>query len=275
MIITKTPLRISLLGGGTDYPEWFTRNGGAILGTTINKYCHICYRRGNASEYFDLPTRSGMATSSAFTVGILRAINTEMDRLTIARIAIKLEREKSGNSVGHQDQYLCSLGGMLHIKFSSSNTDISQIDSKMTFLEDHLMLFEVGRRTSSPYAEIQEQLAHIQDNFSILKEIHSLVDEGVHHLDDEEFGRLLHQTWELKRRLGEHVSNPGIDTFYDNALMAGAIGGKLLGGGGGGFFLLYVPPDKKADIIKRLDMLPTPFNFESEGTKIIFREVSC
>ena len=109
MIISRTPLRISFFGGGTDYPQWYRTHKGAILGGTIDKYCYVTLHEGWSSFTFDLPNKSGLASSSAYTIGLLR-VCSELDKLTIARIATTWEQDKMNGIVGSQDQYLCSVG---------------------------------------------------------------------------------------------------------------------------------------------------------------------
>lgn len=271
MILTRTPMRISLFGGGTDYPEWYMPNGGAVLGVTIDKYCYVAlHKSGQIWKCFDLPIRSGVATSSAFTVGLLRA-STDFDKTVLARLAVEWERDKSGGNVGHQDQYLCALGGMLNLKFCDQGVEVNPIDSNG--LQDNLMLFYTGVRHTGSYDVIEEQLSNIKQTAPVLKEMHSLVYDGIDALDKgSEFGKLLDKTWGLKRKLAEHISTPEIDSVYDKALRAGAIGGKLLGAGNGGFMLLYVERDRQDDVEKAIGLARVPFKFEDEGTQVIYRE---
>ena len=110
MKTSRTPLRISFLGGGSDYPQFYNEYGGAVLGTSINKYCYVVLHDGHSHYFFDLPTKAGLGSSSAYTVGLLR-ICTELDKLTIAKLATTWEQDKMNGKVGSQDQYLCSIGG--------------------------------------------------------------------------------------------------------------------------------------------------------------------
>jgi len=271
MIVTRTPFRISLFGGGTDYPEWYLKNGGAVLGASINHYCDVVlHKSGLVWKCFDLPTKSGLGTSSAYTVGLLRACSN-LDNEALAKIAIEWERDKSGGNVGHQDQYICSIGGFLHITFSDRGIEYETIPSNG--LDKNLMLFYTGIRSTGSYSVIEEQLSSIKQNDSILKEIHSLVDEGIKNITNGiEFGKLLNETWQLKRKLTEHISTPEIDAMYKEAIDAGAIGGKLLGAGNGGFLLLYVETDKQNHVRDCLGIKNTPFRFESEGTRILYAD---
>ena len=272
MILTRTPVRISFFGGGSDYPEWFLNNGGAVLGTTIDKYCYVSlHSSGQSSHFFDVPTKSGLATSSAFTVGFLRA-STQLDQIVIARMTVDWERDKSGNNVGYQDQYLCALGGLLHLKFSDQGVEVEPIADGHN-LESNLMMFYTGVRSLGSYQVIEEQLSNIKERGSELQDIHALVDEGIKTLDKGvEFGKLLDKAWRLKRRLAKDISTPAIDAMYDTALKSGAVGGKLLGAGNGGFLLLYVEPDKQDNVRKSLGLRQLPFKFSTGGTQVIYHD---
>ena len=142
MIISRTPHRVSFLGGGTDYEQWYKNHPGAILGGAINHYVYVCMHDGKITHFSDLPTKSGLASSSAYTVGLLRACSTSSP-VEIARMATTLEIEKTGGMVGSQDQYLCAVGGFHHLRFSEHgirDTAIKQAIVKP--LEQYLMLFD-------------------------------------------------------------------------------------------------------------------------------------
>jgi D-glycero-alpha-D-manno-heptose-7-phosphate kinase len=270
MIISRTPVRCSLFGGGSDYPEWYMDNGGAILGFAINSYCDITiHKSGIVNKTFDIPIRSGLGTSSAYTVGLLRAC-TKFEPDVIARIAIEIERFKLGGNVGHQDQFLCALGGMLFIEFNDRGIFPKRIDRQD--LEDNLMLFYTGVRGVGSYKVIEEQLSRIQVNKSTLKEIQALTYIALK-TKGEDFGKLLNHTWELKRTLSPNISTEKIDDLYNRALKAGAIGGKLLGAGSGGYLLLYVDPDKQENVKREIPGY-TPFKIDYEGTRIIYADVN-
>jgi len=313
---------VSFFGGGTDYPSWYMENQGAVLATSIDKYCyilcrwlppffshkhHIAYseierpqdvdsiRHPAVREVLkflnitngvqiqhagDLPARAGMGTSSAFTVGLLQALYTLMkvkvSKMQLARDAIYVEQEMIRENVGSQDQTTSAFGGFNRIDFSSSEIKVTTINSKrINELERHLMLFFTGfSRTASEIAK--EQIERVTANRTILLEMYNMVDEGIKILQGNgslsEFGSLLHQSWQLKRRLSQRVSTQYIDYLYSIALDSGAIGGKLLGAGGGGFLLLFVEPDLQSRVkAKLVDLLHVPFQFERSGSRIIFK----
>lgn len=321
MIITRTPYRISFFGGGTDYPAWYEKNGGAVLSTTIDKYCYITLRylppffehkyrlvysktedtktideihhptareclrftsmeRGVEIHHDgDLPARAGIGTSSSFTVGLLHALNAlngkQPTKFQLASDAIHIERDIVKESVGNQDQIAVSMGGLNLINFfgdgSFSLKPACKYSYRTELLEQHLLLIFTGfpHVTASDIAKTYNLKAENE-----LKAMYQLVSEADVILNSGnilEFGRLLNETWQLKKKLSLEVSTPYIDYIYKKAIKAGTIGGKLLGAGGGGFMLLFAEPDKHDRIKKALKgLLFVPFKFECEGTQVIF-----
>jgi len=326
MIISRTPFRVSFFGGGTDYPVWYRENGGAVLGTTIDKYCYITCRylppffehkhrivysqmelvRGideirhpavreilrfmeitegiEIHHDGDLPARTGLGSSSSFTVSLLQALHTLKgavpSKMELAREAIHVEQNIMKENVGSQDQVLVTFGGLSRIDFSGEdNIEIKHIAVKperLESLQNHLMLFFTGfSRTASEIAG--EQIKQTPSKKRELTEMHSMVDEAINILgggsDLAEFGKLLHESWQLKRSLTDKISTPYTDFLYETAARAGATGGKLLGAGGGGFILLFVKPELQPEVREALSgVLHVPFRFESAGSQIIFYE---
>ncbi|MGA2149907.1 MAG: kinase [Bryobacteraceae bacterium] len=324
MIISRTPYRISFLGGGTDYPAWYRTHGGAVLAATINKYCYITCRYlppflehririvyskmencdrideiahpavREALRYLaiqrgveihhdgDLPARSGMGSSSAFTVGLLNALyalkGVMKSKLELAKDSIHLEQEVLQEVVGSQDQVLAAHGGLLHVSFHPGEEftvrPVTLTKERMTELNAHLMLFYTGiKRTASDVASTYAR--QMDGRKRQLRLLQDLVDEGVAALsggqDIRAFGELLHEAWQAKRELSSMVSNRDVDAIYEAAMSAGAIGGKLTGAGGGGFMLLFVPPPNQKAVTESLKKLVrVPFKFESSGSQVIF-----
>lgn len=324
MIISRTPYRISLFGGGTDYPAWYRQYGGAVLATTIDKYCYLtcrylppffahririvyskiesCHSIDEISHPAvrevlrflqierdveihhdgDLPARSGMGSSSAFTVGLLHALHALQGRMVpkhqLAMEGIHLEQERLRETVGSQDQVSAAYGGLNHIVFSRSGeigvrpTTISP--ERARELNSHLLLFFTGiNRTASEVAE--SYMNDVESRARHLRLLGEMVDEGISILASGEdlvrFGKLLAESWQAKRSLGSKVSNSHVEDIYSAALAAGAIGGKLTGAGGGGFLLLFVPPSDQQRVRERLrHLLHVPFRFEYSGSQIIF-----
>jgi len=276
MITSRTPLRISFFGGGTDYPQWFREHGGAALGTSIDKYVYVSLHDGTSSHFFDLPTKSGLGSSSAYTVGLLRAVNTALPQKTLAKLATTWEFDKMNGNVGHQDQYLCAMGGFRLLRFSEYGIrDGALPDEIVNPLQDYLMLFDTHqyRRAGDVVAQ---QLAEMGQHEAELGSLVGMVAEAVSMMKQSDypaFGRLLHEAWMVKRRLSPLVSTPTIDAIYESALKSGAIGGKLLGAGGGGFIIFVVPPDKRESVGAALeDLGQVDFCFENQGSVVLYHD---
>lgn len=322
MIITKTPFRMSFFGGGTDYPVWYEEHGGAVLSTTINKYCYISTRylppffkykyriRYTLREEIqtiseikhpsvkaclqflklkegiemvhtsDIPARSGVGSSSAFTVGFLNSLyaltNRMVSKRELALNAIHVEQNIIKEPVGSQDQTACAFGGFNKIEFDTKNTihvrPVTISPERIENLQKNLMLFFTG------YTRISTSITgeQIKNTKSKTKELHrmrEMVDEALSVLSSKsahlnEFGVLLDETWQIKRKLTHLITNSTIDALYNTAKKTGALGGKLLGAGGGGFLLLYVPHKHQADVKNKLKkLLSVPFNFETLGSQ--------
>jgi D-glycero-alpha-D-manno-heptose-7-phosphate kinase len=324
MIISKTPFRISFFGGGTDYPVYYNKNKGAVLSTTIDKYCYITLRylppffshkhrivyskvetvneikeimhpAVRASlDFFkinkgveihhdgDLPARAGLGSSSSFTVGLLHslyALNGKMpSKEQLTKEAIYIERDVLKENVGSQDQAAAAFGGLNKITFNG-NDDIKVepiiiSEEKKKQLEDHSMLFFTGiSRFASDVAK--EQIKKTPRRKEELRMMYEMVDRAKDVLsngnDILEFGRMLDETWKIKRSLTDKISNPKIDEIYETAMKAGAVGGKLLGAGGGGFMFFFVPPEKQQNVREKLkDLLEVNIKFDNNGSQIIY-----
>ncbi len=327
MIITRTPYRVSFFGGGTDYPGWYREHGGAVLATTINKYCYITCRRlppffahkhrivyssiesvsqideiqhpavratlqwANVTEGLeihhdgDLPARSGLGSSSSFTVGLVHALHALRGTMTkksqLANTAIHIEQDLLRECVGSQDQILAAYGGLNYVRFIPDGTfDIVPViapHSRKRELSAHLMLCFTGFvRLASEVAK--SQLANMASNHQHLKRMERMVEDGLEIFANlsvpiESFGTLLHESWQAKRSLSKLVTTPEIDEIYEAARGAGAIGGKLLGAGGGGFMLLFAKPEHHGKIRERLDrLIHVPFEFEDLGSRVVLYE---
>jgi D-glycero-alpha-D-manno-heptose-7-phosphate kinase len=318
-----TPYRISLFGGGTDYPAWYRQNGGAVLSTSINKYCYITCRYlppffdhkhrlvyshienvANTSEIKhpaikgvleamnwekgleihhdgDLPARSGLGSSSSFTVGLLNALTAlrggQLSNKDLAKKAIHIEQNIIKEAVGSQDQIASAYGGFNKIKFETDNSfDVQPViltAKKKKYLESHLMLFFTGiSRYASDVAK--SKIENIGNRKQELTRIGQTVEEAlnlVYNSDNfaDELGQLMHEAWMFKRSLAHKVSNKTIDEIYEAAIEAGAYGGKLMGAGDGGFMVFLVKPELQNQVRERLKHLTyVPFELENFGSKI-------
>jgi D-glycero-alpha-D-manno-heptose-7-phosphate kinase len=229
----------------------------------------------------DLPARSGLGSSSSFTVGLLHAIAAMNGRLVskleLAKDAIHIEQNVIGENVGSQDQIATALGGFNHIQFNKNGTfsvtPVVLSQARLESLQQHLMLFFSGvSRIASEVAA--STINNMACKATQLNRMSELAVEGLEILQSEkiplsEFGKLLNEGWELKKQLSDSVSTKLIDNLYSKALKSGAVGGKLLGAGGGGFLLLFVEPDKQEQVKRALEsFVHVPFRFENSGSQI-------
>ena len=230
----------------------------------------------------DLPARSGLGTSSSFAVGMLNAFHAlkgkYADKKRLADEAIYLERVLCQEAGGWQDQIAASFGGMNRINFNKDGTyDVIPViihPARKKQLNDNLLLFFTGFTRFSSDTQ-KENAAGYAEKINQLKEMLSLVNDAEKVLTDkskdlDDFGRMLDNTWRLKRQTGKAISTSAIDELYEEGIKAGALGGKLLGAGGGGFLLFYVQPDKQKNVMEAMKkMLYVPFEFEDGGTRVI------
>lgn len=233
----------------------------------------------------DLPARSGLGSSSSFTVGLihaLRAMNGKRSsKKELASAAIHVEQNVIEENVGSQDQISAAYGGFNRIDFHRDDTftvePVIFSDGRKSLLESHLMLCFTGfSRIASEIAK--SKIDNLKSREKELFKMHEMVDEGIDILQDlnrpiEDFGRLLDAGWQYKRSLSDKVSSPEIDQIYANAIKAGAIGGKILGAGGGGFLLLFAHPEKQQGIRQALNkLIHVPFKFENSGSRVVLYE---
>lgn len=324
MIITKTPFRISFFGGGTDYPKYYRKYGGAVLGTTINKYCYVSCRKtekvfnykyrivwskneilnqinnsknpivratlkkikpnSNIEIHFqaDLPKNTGIGSSSAFCVGLIKSIyalkKKKINKKQLAKLAIEIEQNKLKEYCGSQDQVWSAYGGMNLITFKKNGSikvnklKITKIRKKN--LEKNLILMFTGIQRYSKLIEKKKQ-KNLNKKIKFLQEIKNLTTkskkilEGKINLD--KFGLALNEYWELKKKLSENVSDIYLDTIYKKLIKNGAIGAKIIGSGGGGFFLIYCKEKKQSNLINKMRNYKfVKFKFENEGSKVIY-----
>lgn len=338
MIIVRTPLRVSFLGGGTDHPGWFRHHGkGAVLSTSIDKYVYITLRplppifdfryrvawrineqvasirdiqhpvvrevlthysspsnEGMEIVYHaDLPARSGLGSSSAFTVAALHALCQHNDIATpkafLAKEAIRVEQELLQEPVGSQDQTAVAFGGLNRIDFhADGGVSVDPVDispRRKRDLENHLLMVFTGftRDAGSIEKSKIENFGHKKDQ---LNRLYEMVAQGRAILEDRtaplsDFGALLDEAWQNKRQLSGSVSNSSIDDAYAAAIEAGAYGGKLLGAGGGGFLLFFAAPEKHREILSalaKIELQPgkcavhVPIALDESGSTVILHD---
>lgn len=229
----------------------------------------------------DLPARSGLGSSSSFSVGLIHAIRALRGKYSskreLAEAAIHVEQDIIRENVGSQDQVSAAYGGLNRIDFLPSGdfvvSPIIMPSERLEALQDHLMMFFTGiTRFASQVAK--SQIENISNRYEQLKTMHGMVDQGVDILcapstDLTDFGNLLDETWRYKRSLSENISNSEIDEMYTAARQAGALGGKLLGAGGGGFLLIFAHPKDQPKVRQALARLVhVPFKFENSGSTV-------
>lgn len=324
MIITRTPLRVSFFGGGTDFPDFFSQHGGAVLGTAIDKYIYhtvshlpswlfdhkirFAYRKVEHARSLDeiehrpfreilrycgvqqdvevnlasdLPSFSGLGSSSSFTVGLIKGIRAfqgkHIGQQELARSAIYVERDVLREAVGLQDQIFAAFGGLNVIRFRGDNDFVVErvliSQARTRELGESLLLFYTGITRRAHEVEASK-LANMEGIRGNLKKMLLLVDRAYDALTGngglDEFGKLLHATWTEKKQLDRSVSAPVIDRLYETGIAAGALGGKLLGAGGGGFMLLFVPPERQAAVRTALSGYhEVPFAINAPGSTVV------
>jgi len=323
MIITRTPFRISFVGGGSDMEAFYRRYPGAVLSTSINKYMYISSHRFffpgqvrvkysetetvtsidelrhpllreamrktgvtkgiEISSIADIPSGTGMGSSSSFTVGLLHCLYAIKRKYVtheqLAREASEIEIEILGEPIGKQDQYAAAFGGLNIIYFDPDGSvrvePLYIANEVYSALQENLLMFFVGnqRKASDILAE-QKRNINGDEKFAILKSMVSLVFDLRGCLFSGklgDFGQILHENWILKQKLASQISNSGIDDVYKAGLQAGATGGKLLGAGGGGFMLFYCEKNKQQSLLEKLKPLEKfEVAFEREGSKLIY-----
>lgn len=324
MIVTRTPLRVSFAGGGTDLPEFYEREGGAVLSTTIQRYVYVTVKRHSelffepirvnyskseqvdridevqnniareclrflgieppiyVSTVGDVPASTGLGGSSAFAVGLLNALHAYRgDRVSAGQLAEEashVEIEVLREPIGKQDQYAAAYGGLNLFRFKPGGGVAVEhprvSNGQLRELFGSMLMFWTGhqRDASSVLAEQRENVEAKLDRLRTMRDqaidLHAAIAAGT--LDAVALGRLLDAGWRLKRGLARTISNRQIDAWYDAAIAAGAIGGKLCGAGGGGFLLLVAPPERHVAIRRALaDLTEMTVEPESHGSQVV------
>lgn len=320
MIIIQTPLRISFFGGGTDFPSYFREEGGCVLSSAIDKYIFVTvkqrfddmlrvgYTKTELVDHVDeinhdlireafrkvgiwkgveittmgdIPSGSGLGSSSTVTVGALHALyaysNQHIVTERLAQEACEIEIDILGKPIGIQDQYIAAYGGFRFMEFhpnGSVSTHALQLDPDVKLqLSESLLLFYTGvtRQADSILREQNDNIPNRKRILGAMKRMAHTAREELCAGNLDAFGDLLHESWQLKKQLASGITNPSVEDLYQVARNAGARGGKLAGAGGGGFLLLYCPFNKRGDVRKAMHMLrEIPIRLEPDGSKVIF-----
>jgi D-glycero-alpha-D-manno-heptose-7-phosphate kinase len=328
MIVTKTPVRISLFSGGSDLPAFFHKEDGAALSVTIDKYIYVMVHptfnpgirlKFDQVELFSdlddvkhLITREalryvygpnlfsgweiasisdvsyngcGLGTSSAFTVGLLNALLSKpgYHSSQLASDACTIEIVNCGSPIGKQDQYAAAFGGMNLFQFEQSGrVRTNEVTGRnVELLQDNLIMFYTGIERDGNVI-LKDQSASMDDpiKFARVQRNRDRAFEAYRYIYDGDFdavGDLFNQSWAEKKQISKGITTNALDDIYDDAIRAGALGGKLLGAGGGGFFLFYTPSyGAKRDVTNALgkhgNVKPLDFKFSYEGSKVIYND---
>lgn len=325
MIITRTPFRVTLGGGGTDLPSYYSRFGGFIFSFAMDKYMYINVNRPVADNLIrinysdsekvekisdlkhdiaraclekhgithsieiasmaDIPSGSGLGSSSCYTVGLLHALHTlkreYLPLQELAEEACEIEIDILKKPMGKQDQYLAAFGGFTVMEISKEGVvQVSQAKVSNGTLEDlksNLFLFYTGvsrvnkeilgeqsRSTEKSKKEVLESLHYIKESGYRILEI-------VETRNITELGRMFDKHWQYKKKMAKGITNPEFNRIYDTAMKNGALGGKISGAGGGGFFLFYCEEGKEKlrSAMAEMGLKEMRFDFDFEGTKIL------
>jgi len=324
IVVTRTPLRVSFAGGGTDLAEFYERDYGAVFSTAIDQYIYVTVKHHSEvnrepirvsysstelvdtidqiknniareslrflkidppiyiSTVGDLPASTGLAGSSSFAVGLLHALHAyrgeRVSPSQLAEEATHIEINVLKEPIGKQDQYAAAFGGLNFFRFNPGGAvtvePVRVSNSFLSELFDHILMFWTGTQRNASSVLI-EQKHNIPDKLEFLKkmrgqaqQLHELATAGP--FDPVGFGRILDETWQMKRQLASTISSKSIDSYYKKAREAGAEGGKLCGAGNGGFLLFLVKPEKQSAVRKVLsELLEVPIRFEVHGSRVV------
>ena len=322
MIITRAPFRVSFCGGGSDLPAFYEKYGGCVLSTTIRKYMYLTahdnfFRDQIILKYSkteivddpskiehrifkqalldakingigltsiaDIPSGTGLGSSSAFTVALLQLLHTYkgeyVSKYKLAKEACEMEIEKLGEPIGKQDQFASTFGGLNFYEFRPDGfvnvEPVIMPKDSYSKLENNILMYYVGGEHSASEI-LKEQSGNMKKEDKAKTQLkmcdiaRTLKDE-LQKGNVDAMGELLHENWMLKKSLASGIANQKIDDMYDLAMSSGATGGKLLGAGGAGFMIFYVPEDKHTEFRKNMENhREIEFEMDNSGASIIF-----
>lgn len=320
MIITRTPYRVSMFGGGTDHPKWFNENGGSVVSFSIDKYSYITLRElppffthkfrvayskvetvGSAEQILhpavreafikyasgfklelhhhgDLPAQSGVGSSSAFAVGLIKSLyaitGKNIDDYGLANEAINFEQRNLLENVGSQDQIACAFGGINHIEFYSNNMwQVTKLTLDPEYIKDIelravLIYSGIARFSSDISAGLLDKM---ETKSQLMNRTKNLANEFRELLrlkgDLNVVSEMLKESWSIKQNLNPYSITSELESFYQSALTKGASAGKILGAGGGGFFLFWVAPENRQSFIDKMaPSVYVPISISFEGS---------
>lgn len=321
MIVTKTPLRISFFGGGSDIPEFYENHEGLCVSTTIKSHIYLAVNRCVAPHlkvvyseleletdiekikhdrvrevlkhfdltsnmeicsFSDMPTKgTGLGSSSTFTVGLINAIHyikygQLLDPNMLAELASYIEIDRCGEPIGKQDQFAAACGGLKQYRFNKHHTEVKPLYVNFPTqqnLNRSLLFFNTGiNRLASTV--LSEQVKRLKSNVNVeyTKVLVDMAEQSIKMLDGkriDDFGSLLNDSWEIKKKLSDNITNPQIDEMYELCMKNGALGGKILGAGNGGYLMMYVPENCQPKVLEAMkDYQNVKFEFESFGSHL-------
>jgi D-glycero-alpha-D-manno-heptose-7-phosphate kinase len=325
MIVSRAPVRFSLGGGGTDLPSYSKTHGGFLVAAAIDKYVfvganrrfydsirlaysqtetvdsvdkiqHRIFREAlrmngitkgiELVSVADVPSNSGLGSSSTFTVALLNALHTFKREFvsseTLAEEACKIEIDILGEPIGKQDQYISAHGGITAFTFNTDGSvEVERVQVReevLDELEANLVIFYTGIERAASQVLAQQKKTITENKDDGVARMHRIKQLGYDTkkllLDGniDAYGELLHEHWTNKRKLASNMTDPVIDEAYEVARKAGAIGGKLMGAGGGGFFMFYVRPAERRRVYETMlarGLKPLRFRFDHDGAKIV------
>ena len=324
MIIARSPLRISIGGGGTDLPSYYRSHGGFVISAAIDRYVYVTVMRPFTEGIFlkysklehvdaiddvqhpiireairildfktpqleittlaDIPAGTGLGSSGSFTTALLKALYAHRKQLVhpseLAEMACHIEIDRLGEPIGKQDQYIAAYGGITCFDFQSNDEVVARplkLSMDTLFdLEDNLLLFFTGFSRSAgsilkdQHVKSQQSDADMLANLHHVKELGYRTQSALEAGRPREFGEIMHEHWEHKKRRSQGMSNPQIDAWYELGRASGAVGGKLVGAGGGGFLLFYADDRKRLrQALSQAGLEEVRFRFDFEGTKVL------
>ncbi len=323
MIISRAPFRVSFCGGGSDIPSFYEKYGGCVLSCSIRKYVYVAlhpsFNKNTITlkyskteevndfdeidhKYFkimlkdynvkgveitsmaDIPSGTGLGSSSAFTVAVLKALKAYQKKsystYALASEACDVEIIKVGSPIGKQDQFASAFGGLNFITFhKNGKISVEPLlipgDGEER-LQNNLMMFYTGltHDANKILAEQSKNIVAKEDKIKAQLKLCQMAEELKAHFEEDDvdyLGKVLKESWEIKKNLSSGITNPLIDDIYNKAVNAGAEGGKLLGAGGGGFMLFYVKPEHQAAVKEALkDYYEIEFKIDYEGATIVY-----
>lgn len=320
MIITKTPLRVSFVGGGTDIIDYYKTGYGAVVSAAINKYMYITVNKRfedtirvsytiteivreaeelrhdlvkecmkmtgikkgiEITSISDVPSGTGLGSSSCFTVGLLNALFTYTGRQIsseeLAKLACRIEIDILGHPIGKQDQYACACGGVNYLQFNADESvervQIILEDGNLRDMNRKFLMFYTGIRRNADDV-LKEQKEKTESALQMLDAMRNQAlearDEFLKNGFGEWMAQELHKGWEMKKTLAGKISNREIDEIYERARRAGALGGKVLGAGGGGFLLMYCDEDKQNKVREAVGLKEIEFKISLYGSQVVY-----